>query len=404
MTRKECLIEILNDGQKRTSTEITNKFYELYPNLIDEKKQYYITKNVIKSEKDVWNQLRAELISFMTQHDSTKSFKQIKEEGKTYYYFEDHNNVCVIKPENIFKEFWNKFLKEINTYTDLFNSRTTSNERWLSSKSIKNTHYGAVVIGKYVKIQLWFIGEKEENEKLFDYLFDNKNEIEKTFGNNLEWRKIENKKACEIKYQLNGVNIYDKTQWGKIINFFITNTENFRKSIDPFLFRYHNLKQKNEQIIKPDQPTTIIIPKEREIVYQLTCEELGWKCLTIYKDDDHLNFELSECPEYTYVFDDNTKLKIGRTSQENPVRRLDAMKTANPTIHIDIVFPSSQHPEKELHKRFDDSRMVDNREWFHKTKSLSKFIEEHKKKNSIALDWYYKQIKIKDIEKNIINW
>jgi len=175
---------------------------------------------------------------------------------------------------------------------------------------------------------------------------------------------------------------------------------------NPHKFKLNSLYLKSNSETPKDQPqpTTIIVPKEREIVYQLTCEELEWKCLTIYKDDDHLNFELAECPDYTYVFDDNTKLKIGRTSQENPIRRLDAMKTANPTIHIDIVFPSSQHPEKELHKRFDDSRMVDNREWFHKTKSLSKFIDEHKKKNEIALDWYHKQNKINEIEKLILNW
>lgn len=159
-----------------------------------------------------------------------------------------------------------------------------------------------------------------------------------------------------------------------------------------------------EPISEPIKPTTIIVPKEREIIYQLTNEELEWKCLTIYKDDDHIDYEISEVKEYTYVFDDNTKLKIGRTSQENPVRRLDAMKTANPTIHIDIVFPATLHKEKFLHDKYDDSRMLDNREWFHKTKSLSTFIDSHKKKNEFAMKWYYKQKEIREIEKQIINW
>lgn len=250
MTRRECLLEILKNGEKITSTEICNKFYELYPTLIEEKRQSYINKNVNKTEDELWTQFRAELISFMTQHDSTNSFMQIKEEGKTYYCLKN------IKPSEI---------QEI-------------------------------------------------------------------------------------------------------------------------------------------QPTTIIVPKEREIVYQLTCEELSWKCLTIYKDDDHLNHEITECSEYTYIFDDNTKLKIGRTSQENPIKRLEGMKTANPTIHVDIIFPSTQYSEKELHNKFDDSRMDNNREWFHKTKSLMSFTTEHKKKNEKALELYYKQKDIKDIEKHILNW
>lgn len=72
--------------------------------------------------------------------------------------------------------------------------------------------------------------------------------------------------------------------------------------------------------------------------------------------------------------------------------------------HIDIVFPATLYKEKYLHDKYDDSRMVDNREWFHKTKSLSNFIELHKKKNEIAMKWYYKQKEIKEIEKQIMSW
>jgi len=85
MTRRECLIEILSNVDKLSSTEITNKFYELYPELIDEKRQSYLLKDVLKTDDEIWTQLRAELISFMTQHDKTNSFSQIKVDNKTYY-------------------------------------------------------------------------------------------------------------------------------------------------------------------------------------------------------------------------------------------------------------------------------------------------------------------------------
>ena len=48
--------------------------------------------------------------------------------------------------------------------------------------------------------------------------------------------------------------------------------------------------------------------------------------------------------------------------------------------------------------------MLDNIEWFHKTKSLISFINEHKNKNTKSLEFYYKQKEIKEIEKQIINW
>jgi len=160
-----------------------------------------------------------------------------------------------------------------------------------------------------------------------------------------------------------------------------------------------------EQIPEPTENKKIVVSKEREIIYQMTCEELEWKCLTIYKDDDHIDYEISNITEYTYVFDgNNTLVKIGKTSQETPVNRLNGMKTANPAIHIALVFPATLYKEKHLHDKFDDYRQQNNREWFFKSKTILGFINNHLKKNEIALKWYYKQKEIKEIETKIINW
>jgi len=155
------------------------------------------------------------------------------------------------------------------------------------------------------------------------------------------------------------------------------------------------------QKMKPE----IIIESKRKIIYQMTCEELNWKCLTLYQDDDHIDYDISEIKEYTYIFDDTNKLiKIGKTSQETPINRLNGFKTANPAIFINIVFPSTLYTEKFLHNKFDDYREDMGREWFFKTKVMTNFILEHKQKNKIALDWYYKQIDIEKVQTQILNW
>lgn len=251
MTRKECLLEIMKDGVKMTSTEICNKFYELYPDMIEQKRHSYIIKGKIMSEKDLWIQFRAELINYCINKNS---IRQIKENKKIFYILD----------------------KVVETYITL--------------------------------------------------------EI------------IEQKQTKEPK-------------------------------------------------------------EEREVIYQMTNEELGWKCLNVYKDGDHIDFDITSITEYTYVFDDNTPiLKIGKTSQETPKNRLDQFLTGNPSIHIDIVFPATLYKEKFLHEKFSDFRQQTNREWFYKVQKLSDFIEEHKNKNGIVMDSYKKYKELKDIEKQIINW
>ena len=144
---------------------------------------------------------------------------------------------------------------------------------------------------------------------------------------------------------------------------------------------------------------------DREIVYQMTCEELHWKCLIIYKDEEYLDYEITNVSEYTYFFDNghNNNVKIGKTSR-TPEDVLKDFKTGNPEINIDIVFPSILYKEKFLHEKFDNSRIDDGREYFFKTKTIKTFIQEHKSKNEKALEWFYKQKDIKDIEKSILKW
>jgi hypothetical protein len=185
---------------------------------------------------------------------------------------------------------------------------------------------------------------------------------------------------------------------------YATSAEIINGKIDNYNYDYNDeTDEKLDQIRKKKE--TIKVEIEREIVYQMTCEELDWKCLTIYKDDEHLDYEITPIKEYTYVFDgNNTLIKLGKTSQETPIVRLNGLKTANPAINVAIVFPATLYKEKYLHETFDDYRQQNNREWFFKSKKLLAFIAEHKAKNDQALEWYYKQRDIKDIENKIINW
>jgi hypothetical protein len=117
-------------------------------------------------------------------------------------------------------------------------------------------------------------------------------------------------------------------------------------------------------------------------LYQITSEDLGWEVVSVFNDNGNTTYEKSKCDNYTYVMKDASRDKKIGTTAGDPNKRLAQLRTANPSIEIYHVFPSTLHQEKELHNKFEESRR-DGSEWFGSTKSLEKFlgteIEKHEK-------------------------
>jgi len=58
-----------------------------------------------------------------------------------------------------------------------------------------------------------------------------KDSIEKSFGKDLVWQRLENKKASRIAYKLVDVNITNKDDWNKIKEFLCESMIKFEKAI-----------------------------------------------------------------------------------------------------------------------------------------------------------------------------
>lgn len=57
-----------------------------------------------------------------------------------------------------------------------------------------------------------------DNKELFDKLFENKEEIEKSLGFKLEWRRLDNSKASRIIYYIKGLNFDDHSNYNELMN------------------------------------------------------------------------------------------------------------------------------------------------------------------------------------------
>ena len=131
------------------------------------------------------------------------------------------------------REFWKQLLPQV-VNTELFSNINPTKDHWLSSGAgISGLSYTLVITGKYVRIELTIASSsKEKNKYYFGKLFKEKETIEATFGNQLEWEQLPEHKMSRIKYELSDVNLFDKDDWFKMSEFLINHLPKFELALN----------------------------------------------------------------------------------------------------------------------------------------------------------------------------
>ncbi len=132
------------------------------------------------------------------------------------------------------KEFWKQLLPLIQN-TGLFSNVNPTKDHWLSSGAgISGLNYTFVITSKYVRIELGIISSsKELNKKYFKKLLNQKESIETVFGKPLEWEELPQHKMSRVKYELQGVNLFNKDDWDKMNQFLVKHLPKFEEAIQP---------------------------------------------------------------------------------------------------------------------------------------------------------------------------
>lgn len=137
---------------------------------------------------------------------------------------------------------------------------------------------------------------------------------------------------------------------------------------------------------------------ERNLLYSITSKDLNWKKLSLYNNNENIEYEISNCSEYTYIIEDkaHATIKIGKTKND-PEIRFNQLKTANPSIKLIHVFPSDQWSEIDLHDKFNEYQK--DLEWFFYTKGLKNFLDEEMKKHNKIISSFKKKKDLEESEK-----
>lgn len=119
------------------------------------------------------------------------------------------------------REFWTRVIHSINsTNSTLFQNISPGVANWIGAGSgVGGVGFNFVAAKHYGRAELYIdVGDKEENEKIFDLLLAEKDSIEAAFGGVLIWERLEGKRACRIKAEI-PLNVFDREQWNEMINF-----------------------------------------------------------------------------------------------------------------------------------------------------------------------------------------
>jgi len=131
-------------------------------------------------------------------------------------------------------EFWKELLDKSKARgIRLFENIKPSKENWISTGAGKSgLQYAYVILMNSSRIELYIdTGNGEENKKIFDQLHRQKEEIEKEFGGELDWQRLDDKRACRISVQVSRhAGLKNKDKWDEIQNAMIDTMVRFEKA------------------------------------------------------------------------------------------------------------------------------------------------------------------------------
>lgn len=118
--------------------------------------------------------------------------------------------------------FWEKLLDVLKgSDCNLFDNINPGKDHWIGAGSgVSGLAYNLIFGKKAVRVEVYFSRSNgDENTFAFERLHERKEEVERVFGEKMDWQPLPGKKACRICFE-RFVDGYDQQNWEEIINWF----------------------------------------------------------------------------------------------------------------------------------------------------------------------------------------
>lgn len=176
-----------------------------------------------------WKEIKvSELIAYLKNKNDIEMLAQFVEEAQTTSATitvssnrPKSNNVIKVQNsiDNTKKEFWTKLLQNMNNKGSLYQNINPWNKGYLNAGSgLSGIPFHFYISKTFCRTGI-YIERKPEGESMFvlNELNNKKSEIERSFGDKLNWEKLDSGKACRITFVMR-INLHEKANWDEIIN------------------------------------------------------------------------------------------------------------------------------------------------------------------------------------------
>lgn len=182
-----------DQGQFRTPQEVTNG--------------YYIEANIDSASK--FRILKKLLELYEMEEDLLIKYAESESNEPTRF--------------GIRRKYWKQLLPELLERTDKFRDISPSKSSWISATvGLGGVSYTCESTRECARVSIVIsTSSKERNKQIFRTLKNNKEEIERKFGLPLNWYEMPEHKMSYIKFEKEGLSMYDDTTWPAMNEFFL---------------------------------------------------------------------------------------------------------------------------------------------------------------------------------------
>ncbi|MBZ0287979.1 MAG: DUF4268 domain-containing protein, partial [Anaerolineae bacterium] len=134
-------------------------------------------------------------------------------------------------------QFWKLLQERSQGRTDLFTNLSSLDTYFLStSAGRKGVKLGYLIALQWGTVNVYIdIGDKARNKAFFDALYAQREAIEAEMNETLDWRRLDNKRACQFGRKFEDGGLENRDSWPKLIDRMIDSMIRLDKAVRPRL-------------------------------------------------------------------------------------------------------------------------------------------------------------------------
>jgi hypothetical protein len=138
-------------------------------------------------------------------------------------------------------EFWQGLLEEARRRTPRFARKRPSRDHWISVGAGKSgLSYAYVVRMQDAQVELYIDhGEGAWNTRVFETLYQRREDAERVFGTNLDWQGLDEKRACRIRHLLPDHGLRDREYWPEMQENLVDAMVRLERAFQPLIRDLH---------------------------------------------------------------------------------------------------------------------------------------------------------------------